>query len=178
MSADGPLPTGAGTSLMPFVLPTEDHFSHGLPAASFLLALARICWALLQTQGVLHLRVSELDGDAVLRRNLCDHPLPLHGSGTRDARAVFLHGHFQAEEDRRLILVENGDNASAVDDGNLAIQHVRHIAGFAVDCPDAGRGDLVGKNLLFLFICKPLLREAGPIGAGAILGRWSKMQRV
>jgi hypothetical protein len=58
-----------------------------------------------------------LDGDAVLRRSLCDYPLPLHAAGTRDARSVLLDGHLQSEEDRRFILVENGDYASAVDDG-------------------------------------------------------------
>ena len=49
---------------------TGGFFSNGLPAASFLLALARIRQALEQAQGVLHLRVCELDGDPVLRRDL------------------------------------------------------------------------------------------------------------
>jgi len=140
--------------------------------------LARIRQTLKSVQGVLHLRVSELDGDAVLRRNLCDHPLPLHAAVTRDSRSEFLDGHLQSEEDGGSILVEDGDDASAVDDGNLPVECVGHVAGLAVDCPDAGRGDLVGKNLLLLFVCNPLLREPGPIGAGAILGRWSNMQRA
>ena len=100
--------------------------------------------------------------------------LPSHAM----SRSEFLDGHLQSEEDGGFILVENGDDASAVDDGNLPVECVGHVAGLAVDCPDAGRGDLVGKSLLLLFVCKPLLREAGPIGAGAILGRWSNMQRV
>ncbi len=62
----------------------------GLPAASFLLALARIRQTLQKTHGVLHLRVRELDGDALLRRNLRDHPLPLYSASTRNARSVFL----------------------------------------------------------------------------------------
>ena len=105
---------------------------------------------------MLHLRVSELDGDAVLRRNLCDHPLPLHGAVTRDSRSEFLDGHLQSEEDGGFILVKNGDDASAVDDGNLPVECVGHVAGLAVDCPDAGRGDLIGERLLLLLACKPL----------------------
>jgi len=140
--------------------------------------LARIRQTLKKVKGVLHLRVRELDGDSLLRRNLCDHPLPLHAAVTRDARSVFLDRHLQSKEDRNLFLVENGDDASAVDDGNLPVECVGHVAGLAVNFPDAGRVDLVGKSLLFLFVCKPLLREAGPIGARAILGRWSYMQRV
>jgi len=116
MNADGPLPTSAGTSLIPFVLPTEDHFSHGLRAAPFLLALARIRQTLKKVHGVLHLRGSKLDRDAVLRRNLCDQPLPLHAAVTRDSRSVFLDCHLQSEEDSSFVLVENGDDASAVDD--------------------------------------------------------------
>lgn len=131
-----------------------------------------------KVQGMLHLRVRELDGDAVLRRNLCDHPLPLHAAVTRYSRSEFLDGHLQSEEDSSFILVENGDDASAVDDGNLPVECVGHVAGLAVDCPDACRGDLVGKGLLLLLCSKPLLCEAGPIGTGAIIGRWSKMQRV
>ena len=127
---------------------------------------------------MLHLRVSEVDGDSVLRRNLCDHPLPLHAAVTRDSRSEFLDGHLQSEEDGGSILVEDGDDASAVDDGNLPVECVGHVAGLAANLPDAGRGDLVGKSLLFLFVCKPLLREAGPIGARAILWRGSNMQRV
>ena len=77
----------------------------GLPATSFLLALARIRHLLLQAQGVLHLRVRELDGYAVLRRDLCDHPLPLHGASTRDVRSIFLDGHLQSEEDGGFIQI-------------------------------------------------------------------------
>jgi len=63
---------------------------------------------------VLHLRVSELDGDSLLRRNLRDHPLPLHAAVTRDSRSVFLDSRFQSKEDGSLILVENSDDAFAV----------------------------------------------------------------
>jgi hypothetical protein len=79
--------------------------------------LARIRQTLKKVKGVLHLRGSELDGDAVLRRNLCDHPLPLHAAVTRDSRSEFLDGHLQSEEDGGFVLVENGDDASAVDAG-------------------------------------------------------------
>jgi len=114
----------------------------------------------------------------VLRRNLCDHSLPLHAAVTRDSRSEFLDGHLQSEEDGGFILVKNGDDASAVDDGNLPVECVGHVAGLAVDCPDAGRGDSGSQEFVVSFVCKPLLREAGPIGAGAILWRWSNMQRV
>ena len=99
-----------------------------------------------------------------LRRNHCDHPLPLLAAGTRDSRSVFLDGHLQSEDDCGFILVEHGDNAPAVDDGDPAVEHVRHIAGLAVDRPDACRGDLFGKSLLLLLGRKPLLREVGPVG--------------
>ena len=150
----------------------------GLPAASFLLALARIRQALLQAQGVLHLRVRELGKDAVLDRTQCDHPLPLFGAGTCDPRSVFLYGHLQSKDDCGLVLVEYGHKAPAVDDGDPAVQHVRHVARLAVDRPDACRGDLVCKDLLFLLGCKPLLREVGPIGGAVVVGRWTDMQRV
>jgi len=39
---------------------------------------------------VLHLRVRELDGDALLRRNLRDHPLPHYSAIQRDADPYFL----------------------------------------------------------------------------------------
>ena len=129
-----------------------------------------------KVQGMLHLRVRELDGDAVLRRNLCDHSLPLHAAVTRDSRSEFLDGHLQSEEDGGFILVENGDDASAVDDGNLPVECVGHVAGLAADCPDAGRGDLVGNDVLLLLGSKPLLREVGPIGAADIFRRWPDMQ--
>jgi hypothetical protein len=61
--------------------------------------LARIRQTLKKVHGVLHLRVSELDGDAVLRRSLCDHPLPLHAAITRDTPSEFLDGRLQSEED-------------------------------------------------------------------------------
>ena len=82
----------------------------------------------------------------MLCRSLCDHPLPLHAAVTRDSRSEFLDGHLQSEEDGGFVLVEHGDDAPTVDDGNLPVECVGHIAGFAVDCPDAGRSDLVGKN--------------------------------
>ena len=94
---------------------------HELSAASFLLVLARIFHLLLQAQGVLHLLVSELHRDAVLRRSLCDHPLPLHGAGTRNAWSVFLYGHLQAKDDCGFILVEHAHNAPTVDDGDTPI---------------------------------------------------------
>jgi hypothetical protein len=72
--------------------------------------LARIRQTLKKVQGVLHFRVRELDGDAVLRRNLCDHPLPLHAAVTRDARSEFLDGHLQSEEDGGFILIKNSDD--------------------------------------------------------------------
>ena len=153
-------------------------FGNGLPAASFLPALARIHQALEQTQGVLHLRVSKLDGDAMLRRDLRDHPLPLHAAVTRDAQSVFLYGHLQSEENGGFILVENGDDASAVNDGNLPVQRVRNIAGLAVNCPDACRGDLVSKRLLLLLACKPLLCKVGPICAAVRIGRRTNVQRI
>ena len=135
----------------------------GLPATSFLLALARIRHLLLQAQGVLHLLIRELDGYAVLCSSFCDHPLPLHAAVTGDSRSVFLDGHLQSEEDGGFILVEHGDDAPTVNDRNLPIQCVRNIPGLAVNFPNAGRGYLVGKRLLFLLACKPLLCEVGPV---------------
>ena len=114
----------------------------------------------------------------MLRRSLCDHPLPLHAAGTRDARSVFLDGHLQSEEDGGFILVEHGDDAPTVDDGNLPVQRVRNIAGLAVNFPDACRGDLIGERLLLLLGCKPLLREVGPVCAAVRIGRWANVQRV
>jgi len=125
-------------------------FSNGLPAASFLLAFARIRQTLKNMHGVLHFRVSELDGDPVLRRSLCDHPLPLHAACTRNAWSIFLYGHLQSKEDRRFFLAEHGDDAPTVNDGNLPVQGVRNIAGFAVNFPDACRSYLVCKGLLVL----------------------------
>ena len=127
---------------------------------------------------MLHLRVRELDGDSLLRRDLCDHPLPLHAAVTRDSRSEFLDGHLQSEEDGGFILVKNGDDASAVDDGNLSVECVGHVAGFAVDFPDAGRGDLVGKGLLLLLGRKALLRKVGPVCAAVMIGRWADVHRV
>ena len=178
MIAEGPLSTGNGTLLMLFVCADRGLSSHQLPAASFILELERIRQALLQAQGVLHLRVRELDGDAVSSHSLGDHPLPLDAAGTRDARAVFLDGYLQAEEDCGVILVEYGDNAPAVDDGNPPIEHVGHVAGFAVDRPDACRGNLIGDGLLLLLGRKPLLSDLGPICAAVIIGRWPEMQCV
>lgn len=155
---------------------TRDFLSHELPAASFILALERICQALLQAEGVLHLLVRELDGDAVSRRSLGDHPLPLDAAGTRDARAVFLDGHSQSEEDGGFILVEHGRNAPAVDDRNPPIEHVGNIPSLAVDCPDACRGNLLGKDLSLLFGYKTLLRDVGPVGAA--VRRRPETQRV
>jgi len=153
-------------------------FSHELPTASFILVSKRIRQALLQTQGVLHLRVRELDEDPVLRRSFRDHPLPLNGAGTRNTRSVFLDGHLQSKEDGRFILIEHGDNAPAIDDGNPTVEHVGHVAGFAVDRPEACRGNLLGKGLLVLFVYKPLLCEVGPVGVGVIIGRWTEMHRA
>ena len=140
--------------------------------------MARIRQTLKKVQGVLHLRVRELDRDAVLRRSLCDHPLPLHAAITRDTRSIFLDSHFQSKEDGSLILVENGDDASAVDDGNLPVECVGHVASLAVNCPDTGRGDLVGKGLLLLLGRKALLRKVGPVCAAVRIGRWTNVQRI
>jgi len=61
MIAEGPLPTTmAHRSCSSWAL-TGGFFSNGLPAASFLLALARVGQALQKAQSVLHLRVRELD---------------------------------------------------------------------------------------------------------------------
>jgi len=54
---------------------------------------------LLLVGGALHLLICELNEDAVLDRNHCDHPLPLYGASARDARSVFLDGHLQPEDD-------------------------------------------------------------------------------
>jgi len=124
MLAEGLLPRGDSTLPMLSVGANLGFFSHELPAASFPLALERIRQTLLQAQGVLHLRVRELDGDAVLYSGLYDHPLPLHSAGTRDARSIFLDGHLQSKEDRGFILVEHGHNASAVDDGDAPVENV------------------------------------------------------
>ena len=105
----------------------------GLPAASFLLALEGIRQTLLQAYGVLHFRVREFDGNSVSHRSFYDHPFPLHAAGTRDARSVFLDRYLQFKEDCGFILVEHGYEGSAVDDGNPAVQHVRHVARLAVD---------------------------------------------
>jgi hypothetical protein len=119
-----------------------------------------------------------LNGYAVLRRDLCDHPLPLYGAGTRDARSVFLYGHLQSEEDGGFILVEHGDDAPTINDGDLPIERVRNIAGLAVNCPDACRGDLIGEHLLLLLGCKPQLREVGPVCAAVRIGRRTNVQRI
>jgi hypothetical protein len=178
MIAEAPPQTGDGTLLMLSVGANQGFFSHELPAASFILALDRIRQAPQKVQGVLHLRVRELDRDAVLRRNLCDHPLPLHGASTRDARSVFVDGHLQSKEDRGFVLVEYGHEASAVNDGNSPIENVGHVASFAIYRPDARRSDLVGKGLLLLLVRKPLLLEVGPIGAAVVVGRRADMQCV
>ena len=176
MIAEAPPQTGDGTLLMLSAGANLGFFSHELPAASFILALERICQPLLQSQGVLHLLFRELDIDAVLRRNFCDLPLPLHSAGTRDARSIFLDGHLQSKEDRGFILVEHGDNAPTVDDRDAPIQRVRDIASLAIDCPDARRSDLVGNGLLLLLVRKPLLLEVGPVGAAVTIGRRPDMQ--
>jgi hypothetical protein len=119
-----------------------------------------------------------LDGDAVLRRSLCDHSLPLYGAGARDARSVFLYGHLQSKEDGGFILVEHGDDAPTVDDGNQPVQRVGNIAGLAVNLPDACRSYLMSERLLFLLGCKPQLREVGPICAAVRIGRWANVQPV
>ena len=157
MLAEGLLPRGDSTLPMLSVGANLGFFSHELPAASFPLALERIRQTLLQAQGVLHLRVRELDGDAVLYSGLYDHPLPLHSAGTRDARSVFRDGHLQAEKDCGSILVEHGDDAPTVNDRNLAVQRVRNVAGLAVDRPDSCRCDLIGERLFLLLFCKSLL---------------------
>jgi hypothetical protein len=153
-------------------------FSNGLPAAFLRRALARIRQTLLQAQGALHLLVCELDGDAVLRRSSFYHPLPFQSAGTRDARSVFLNGHLQAKEDCCFILVEHSDNAPTVDHGNLSIEQIGHVAGLAINGPDAYRGDLVDKRLLYLLACKPLLCEVGPVGAAVRIGRWANVQPI
>jgi len=150
----------------------------GLPAASFLLALARIRHLPLQAQSVLHLRVCELNGYAVLSCGFCDHPLPLNAAVTGDSRSVFLNGHLQSEEDGGFILVEHGDDAPTVDDGNLPVQRVRNIPGLAVNLPDACRGNLIRELLLLLLRGKPLLCEIGPVGVAVMIGRWTDVQRV
>jgi hypothetical protein len=149
-----------------------------LPAAYFLLALTRFCQAQVQAQGELHLIVSESDGDPVLRRDLCDHPLPLHGAGTRNAWSEFLNGHLQSKDNCCFILVEHSDNAPTVDDRDPPIQRVRNIASFAINFPDAGRGDLIGECLLLLLGYKALLRNLGPICAAVRIGRWADVQAV
>jgi hypothetical protein len=55
---------------------------------------------------------------------------------------------------------------------------IRNIAGLAVNFPDAGRGDLVGKGLLLLLGRKALLREVGPVCAAVMIGRWTDVHRV
>lgn len=74
------------------------------------------------------------------RRSLGDYQLPLFGSSTRDARSVFLDSHLQSKEDCGFILIENGDDVPAVDDGDPPVENVGHIAGLAIDCPDVYRG--------------------------------------
>src|ERR1039458_2495966 len=76
------------------------------------------------------------------------------------------------------MLVEHSDDAPTVNDGNLPVQRVRNIAGLAVNLPDACRGDLVGKGLLFMLACKPLLCEIGPVCAAVRIGRWADVHRV
>jgi len=114
----------------------------------------------------------------MLRRDLCDHPLPLHGAGTRDARSIFLDGHLQSEEDGGFILVEHSDDAPTVNDGNLPVHRVRNIAGLAVNLPDARSGDLIGEHLLLLLGRKPQLREVGPVCAAVRIGRQTNVQRI
>jgi hypothetical protein len=45
----------------------------------------------------------------------------------------------------------------------LPVECVGHVAGLAVNCPDARRGNLVDKGLLLLLGCKALLRKVGPV---------------
>ena len=127
MIVEGPLPTTmAHRSCSSWAL-TSCFVSNGLPSPSSLLAFARVRQTLKNVLGVLHLRISELDGDAVLRRSFCDHPFPLYGASTRDVRSIFLDGHLQSEEDGGFILVEHGDDAPTFDDENLPVERVRNI---------------------------------------------------
>ena len=142
------------------------------------LELDRIREELLMVEGVLHLRVRELDENAVLNRTHGDHPLPLIGAGTGNSRSVFLNGHLQPEDNCRLVLVEYGHKASAVDDRDLSIEYVRHIARLPVDRPDACRGDLAGKILFPLLSREPLLRKVCPVGFLIVLGRRPDMQCI
>jgi hypothetical protein len=80
----------------------------------------------------------------VLRRSLCDHPLPLYGASVRNARSVLLVGHLQAKENSCFILVEYRHNAPAVDDGNLTVKREGHLADLAFDRPYTRRGGLLG----------------------------------
>jgi hypothetical protein len=178
MIAEGSLPTTMAHHSCSLWTLMGGFFGNRLPAASFLLAMARISHLSLQAQSVLHLFVGELDGDTVLRRNFCDHPLPFDGAGTRNARSVFLNGHLQAKEDCSFSLVEHGDDAPTVDDGNLPVQRVRNISGLAVNFPDACRGNLIGELLLLLLRGKPLLCEIGPVGVAVRIARRADVQRI
>jgi hypothetical protein len=120
---------------------------------SLCLKLERIRFARMLVDSRLHLRVRELGEDAVLNRSRCDHPLPLLGSGTRDSRSVFVDGRLQPKDNGRFVLAENRHEAPAVDDGDPAVQHVRHVAGFPVDRPDSCCGDLFSK-ILFLLLSR------------------------
>jgi hypothetical protein len=140
--------------------------------------LERIRQELFLVEGALHLRVRELGEDAVPDRAPGNHPLPLFASSTCDPRSVFLDAHLEPKDDCRLILVEYGHKAPAVDDGDPAIQHVRHVARLAVDRPDACRSDLFGKGLFPLLGSKTLLCKFGPVGAAFIIGRRPEMQCV
>ena len=107
-----------------------------------------------------------------------NHPLPLFASSTCDPRSVFLDGHLQPEDNCRLVLIEYGHKAPAVDDGDPPVQHVRHVAGLPVDRPDSCRGDLFGKILFPLLSRKPLLRKVCPVGFLIVLWRRPDMQCV
>jgi hypothetical protein len=124
--------------------------------------LERIRQELFLVEGALHLRVRELGKDAVLDRTHGDYPLPVFASSACNPRSVFLDGHLQPKDDSRLVLVEYGHKASAVDDGDPAVQHVRHITGLPVDRPDSRRRDLLGKILFPLVSRKAVVVQSLP----------------
>ena len=147
----------------------------GMEASS--LDLERIRHELVLVQGVSHLRVGELNEDAVLDGHFDHLPLPIVASRAGDARSVFLDGHLQAKDDCGLVLIEHGHAPPTVDDGQLPIERVRDIPSGPVDRPYPGCGNLSSEILRPLLSGEPLLDEFGPIRLLLIRCR-AKMQRI
>ena len=129
----------------------------GMEASS--LNLERIRHELVLVQRVSHLRVGELNEDAVLDGHFDHLPFPIVASSAGDARSVLLDSHLQAKGDCGLVLVEHCHAPSTVDDRQLPIERVRDIPGGPVNRPYPSCGNLFCEILRPLLRGKPLFRE-------------------